>query len=92
MFILASSGVDSTGGIVTQVFTGLAAIIAAISAYRLNRRDQDTKELQNTKRKLSDLQQDLLTLRGFIFAIRAQAADRGVQLPDPPRLRSEEWD
>ena len=82
----------SDGGTITQVFAGLAALIAAFGAWRINKRDNDAEELKTTKKKLADLQKDLLTMSGYVHSLRLTvAADHGVTTPEPPRLLSEDW-
>jgi hypothetical protein len=89
--LLADGAPD--GGTITQIAVLITALGGVAGAWRINRRDNNDEELKTTKKKLQDLQKDVLTLSGYIFAVRQTvASDHGITTPDPPRLLSEDWD
>lgn len=93
--LAAAASSDGSSSILTQVFTGIAMLIGAYTAYRLSRRDSNANELRDAVASLKTatdriekMQADMLSLRNYIFAVRSQFADAGIVTPEPPVLRS----
>lgn len=87
---------QGSSGTVTSIASGVAAVIAAYSAFKISKRDNNADDLKNARVALQsqktlneDLQSDVLAFKTWAFQVQSQMAGQGIQIPNPPALKSE---
>lgn len=92
----AANGGGSVNGIITSIASGAAGLLAAYSALKISKRDSNVEDLRRAQiekaelqRQVDDLSDDMLDLRNYVYQMRSAYADKGVQTPEPPTMRSE---
>lgn len=66
----------------------IAALIVTAGAIYVGRTAHGTR---TQRLQIEDLQADVLAMKRYAFKLAAQLAGVNIKAPEPPHLRSEEW-
>lgn len=96
LIFAAASAAGSSSDWITKVFMGMAGLVGAFTAYRVAKRDSNAdalkeavQSLANANRRIGDLEEDMVDMRKWQHNAQMAAAGKGLDLPEPPVLRSE---
>ncbi len=66
------------------IFTGIAGVIASLSAFSATRTKQNTRKLKALSNRVAALEERELAALKYMYRLESELAERGLVVPDRP--------